>query len=65
MPLGEWVLATAGRDVRAMQLELGRPLTAAVNISPRQFQKKSLPHDFATLTDLAPFDGLHWPHLKA
>ncbi len=47
VPLGEWVLATACRDVRAMQLELGRPLTAAVNISPRQFQKKSLPQVIA------------------
>jgi diguanylate cyclase (GGDEF)-like protein len=43
VPIGEWVLRTACREGRALQLEIGRELTIAVNISPRQFQQDSLP----------------------
>jgi diguanylate cyclase (GGDEF)-like protein/PAS domain S-box-containing protein len=43
VPLGEWVLRTACRQGKRLQRELGRPLTIAVNISPRQFQQSSLP----------------------
>lgn len=35
--IGQWVLNTACREVRAMQDELGRSLNVAVNISPQQF----------------------------
>jgi len=43
VPIGEWVLRTACRDGRKLQLELGRGLSIAVNISPRQFQQRGLP----------------------
>jgi diguanylate cyclase (GGDEF)-like protein len=43
VPIGEWVLKTACREGRALQLEMGRALTIAVNISPRQFQQDALP----------------------
>jgi diguanylate cyclase (GGDEF)-like protein/PAS domain S-box-containing protein len=43
VPIGEWVLQTACRDGRQLQLDLGRPLIIAVNISPRQFQQDYLP----------------------
>jgi diguanylate cyclase (GGDEF)-like protein/PAS domain S-box-containing protein len=40
--LGEWVLLTACRECVGLQRKLGRPLTLAVNVSPRQFQRGSL-----------------------
>jgi EAL domain-containing protein (putative c-di-GMP-specific phosphodiesterase class I) len=39
LPLGEWVLRTACRECAALQRALGRRLTLAVNVSPRQFQQ--------------------------
>jgi len=41
--IGEWVLRTACRDGRKLQLDVGRALLIAVNISPRQFQQRSFP----------------------
>ncbi len=41
-PIGEWVLRTACRQVREMQLKLNQPLQLAVNISPRQFFQADL-----------------------
>jgi diguanylate cyclase (GGDEF)-like protein len=43
VPIGEWVMQTACREARQLQLDLGRPLIVAVNISPRQFQQDYLP----------------------
>lgn len=41
--IGEWVLRTSCHDTRALELQMGRPITIAVNISPRQFQQERLP----------------------
>jgi diguanylate cyclase (GGDEF)-like protein/PAS domain S-box-containing protein len=41
--IGEWVLRTACRDGRKLQLDMGRALSIAVNISARQFQQRGLP----------------------
>jgi diguanylate cyclase (GGDEF)-like protein len=43
LPLGEWVLRTACREYAAIQRTLGRRITLAVNVSPRQFQQKDWP----------------------
>jgi EAL domain-containing protein (putative c-di-GMP-specific phosphodiesterase class I) len=43
VPIGEWVLRTACHQGRQLQLMLDRPLTIAVNISPRQFEQNNLP----------------------
>ncbi len=47
VPIGEWVIRTACRQGRELQLQIGRPLTIAVNVSPRQFQQNSLPQVIA------------------
>ncbi len=41
VPLGDWVLATAARQVREWQSSLG-PLRLAVNLSPKQFHQRDL-----------------------
>jgi EAL domain-containing protein (putative c-di-GMP-specific phosphodiesterase class I) len=41
--IGEWVLRTACRQGRQLQLLMGRPVTIAVNVSPRQFHQDKLP----------------------
>jgi diguanylate cyclase (GGDEF)-like protein len=43
VPIGDWVLRTACREGRKLQLEVGRPLIIAINISPRQFHQENLP----------------------
>jgi diguanylate cyclase (GGDEF)-like protein/PAS domain S-box-containing protein len=43
VPIGDWILRTACRDGRKLQLDVGRDLSIAVNISPRQFQQRGLP----------------------
>jgi diguanylate cyclase (GGDEF)-like protein len=42
VPIGEWAFMTACREGKAMQDELGIPLTVSVNLSPRQFQQRNL-----------------------
>jgi diguanylate cyclase (GGDEF)-like protein/PAS domain S-box-containing protein len=57
LPIGEWVLRTACREASTLGQALGRPLTIAVNLSPRQFQQESLPaivHDALDASGLAP-----------
>lgn len=41
IPIGEWVLRTACTEAVSLQKLLGRPLTMAVNVSPRQLQQKA------------------------
>lgn len=41
VPLGDWVLRTACREARALQIQSGEPLLIAINISPRQFKRVS------------------------
>ncbi len=47
VPLGQWVLEQACRQVAAWQVEYPKtpPLTVSVNISPRQFQNRDLLED--------------------
>ncbi|HWY23615.1 MAG TPA: EAL domain-containing protein, partial [Nevskia sp.] len=42
LSLGEWVLRSACRDCAQLQRNTGRPLTLAVNVSPRQFRQPDL-----------------------
>lgn len=42
LPLGRWVLERACEDARRLQERLGRHLTVAVNLSPRQFLQENL-----------------------
>jgi diguanylate cyclase (GGDEF)-like protein/PAS domain S-box-containing protein len=41
VPLGDWVLSTAAKQVRTWQGDLG-PLRLAVNLSPKQFHQRDL-----------------------
>lgn len=41
LPIGDWVLKTACMEAVRIQQSLGRPLTIAVNVSPRQLQQKN------------------------
>jgi diguanylate cyclase (GGDEF)-like protein/PAS domain S-box-containing protein len=49
VPMGEWAIRTACHEGRELQLDLGRELVIAVNLSPRQFRQKNL----ATLVEVA------------
>jgi diguanylate cyclase (GGDEF)-like protein len=42
VPIGEWVIRTACKQVRQWQKKLDCPLTVAVNLSARQFQHSDL-----------------------
>ena len=42
LPLGQWVLEKACEDARLLQERLGRRMTMAVNLSPRQFLQQNL-----------------------
>lgn len=53
VPIGEWALRTACRQGRDLQLSMGRPLTIAVNVSPRQFQQSDLPQMIARILEEA------------
>jgi len=57
--LGEWVLRTACRQCAQMQAELGAPLMLAVNVSPRQFQRRSLLDTVRRALDESQFDPRH------
>ena len=41
--IGEWVLRNACKQIALLQAEIGKELSVAVNISPRQFQQKNFP----------------------
>ncbi len=43
VPIGEWVMKTACREGKALRDQLRSDLTLSVNLSPRQFQQKTLP----------------------
>jgi diguanylate cyclase (GGDEF)-like protein/PAS domain S-box-containing protein len=43
VPIGEWILVEACKEVAALQCRLGIESSVAVNISPRQFQQKDFP----------------------
>ena len=42
VPIGEWVLYTACRQIKIWQKRIGHDLTVAVNLSARQFQQPDL-----------------------
>ncbi len=56
VPIGEWVLRTACRQGRQLQLEVERPLTIAVNVSPRQFHQDKLPVLIREMLELSGMD---------
>ncbi|MDE3105316.1 MAG: EAL domain-containing protein [Acidobacteriota bacterium] len=43
VPISEWVLRTACKQIAALQRKIGKEISLAVNISPRQFQQKNFP----------------------
>lgn len=43
MPLGEWILATACREIQQLRTSLGLDLEVAVNISPLQLRQAGFP----------------------
>lgn len=43
VPIGEWVLQEASRQIAAWEAEGVRPVQIAINMSPRQIQDESLP----------------------
>ena len=43
VPIGEWILRTACKQIAALQVELNREIAVAINISPLQFQQKNFP----------------------
>lgn len=53
VPISEWVLSKACKEIAALQLRIGKPIGLAVNISPRQFQQKNFP----TTVELALLDS--------
>ncbi|MGH8745703.1 MAG: putative bifunctional diguanylate cyclase/phosphodiesterase, partial [Burkholderiales bacterium] len=42
VPVGEWVIREASRQIKAWQTEGLKPISVAVNLSGRQFQEKNL-----------------------
>jgi diguanylate cyclase (GGDEF)-like protein/PAS domain S-box-containing protein len=42
VPIGEWVMQTACRESQQLREELQSDLTVSINLSPRQFQQKTL-----------------------
>jgi EAL domain-containing protein (putative c-di-GMP-specific phosphodiesterase class I) len=42
VPLGEWILDTACRQLRLWSKKLAQPLNLAINLSARQFQQADL-----------------------
>jgi PAS domain S-box-containing protein len=43
LPLGEWILETACRDIHSLNQRFGRQISVAVNLSARQFQYGKVP----------------------
>jgi diguanylate cyclase (GGDEF)-like protein/PAS domain S-box-containing protein len=58
VPIGEWVLNEACKEIAALQNRLGVECSVAVNISPRQFQLRDFP---ATVENALLASGLK-PH---
>jgi len=58
VPLGEWVLRAATREMREFQRRFG-PLRLSVNLSARQFYQRDLCERILSILDAAGFD----PHL--
>jgi len=54
VPLGEWVLRQAFRQLKSWREQGMSPLLVAINISPQQFRKRNLPEFLKTL--LAEYD---------
>ena len=57
IPIGDWVLETACKDIKSWQQESGLDLTIAVNVSPRQFRDSnfiSTVEDVLTASQLDP-----------
>ena len=42
VPIGEWVIRTAIKQAKVFEMNFGRPIRIAINISPRQFKHKNL-----------------------
>jgi diguanylate cyclase (GGDEF)-like protein len=63
LPLGQWVLREACRQLRAWQTQVPqlRELAVAVNVSGKQFARAQLPAEIATALEET---GLHPRHLK-
>lgn len=53
LPIGQFVLEEACRQIGEIRRQLGRDLPISVNLSPRQFQLSSLLADVATVLDRA------------
>lgn len=61
VPIGEWVLRQACREIHAMQQQTGKDLRVAVNLSPRQFNDLSL---VDTVASALQESGLSAEHLE-
>jgi diguanylate cyclase (GGDEF)-like protein len=56
LPVGAWVLATAAAQARQW-LELGRPLTVSVHLSPRQFYQRDIAQSLGAILEQAGVPG--------
>ncbi len=57
VPIGEWVIRTAIKQAKVFEINFGRQIRMAINISPRQFRHKNLVTtilDCLTECDVAP-----------
>jgi len=59
VPVGEWVLHEACRQLRVWQERGAAPLSVAVNISPRQFRDRQFARSVRTITHAAGVDPRH------
>ena len=51
IPIGDWVLRTACKQVKMWQKKIDPALTVAVNLSARQFQQPNLPEEIAEVLE--------------
>ena len=61
VPIGNWVLRNACKQVRQLQLETGRNIKVSVNLSMRQFHDEQLEDNIAQALS---FSGLKARHLE-
>lgn len=47
VPISEWVLRQACKQIAALQIQVGKDISLAVNVSPRQFQQENFPATIA------------------